>query len=314
MIDKINKRINEINASFDKKKKNADEKLAKDPSAQPAVFKFLNRFQKKEADTLYKHIPDYAKAKRSGSDEDYVVNVGVWQEFLVREWFDNFRLNDIAPTAREKDIFKQGRSNITFAEQQDKCAENNESEEKKSEKLQCKHLVTHQNDILGKLLDFQVPLKANRKESKGELDLVARQGNEMVLIEYKIPDSTEPLLRAVLEAITYFHQIDGFNPESKYLLSFNTTFFDKEDKSTWCNAIGLAIVVPKDAYVFGHKLAFELIEKYNIKCYEFQDDKNFENFKLLSKSEIAYYRNQAEENLQGIYQNSELIISKIKLI
>lgn len=293
---KIEERIKEINDSFPKKE---------------LSLKFRKRFENKEADTLYKHIPDYAKVKfgKKTEVEDYVVNVGVWQEFLVKTWLDNINLQDIKVAARRKDFFNPNRKNCSRLKTE-------------NEKVQCRNLKAKKCEVMGEILDYQVPLKArswektyNEAEHKGELDLVAHQDNEMVIIEYKIPNSTEPLLRAVLEVITYFHQIDGFNPKrSKYLQSFNETFFKKDDKSTCCNTIGLAIVVPKVAYQFGHRRAYELIEKYHIKCYEFQDERNFENIKLLLETEITNYRNQAEKNLEGIYQNSDLIISKMNLI
>ena len=311
LIEKINKRINEINSSFPQR------------DTSP---KFRARFAAKEeaADTLYKHIPDYAKVTfgKNTRAEDYVVNACVWQEYLVETWLKKIKLSNIAPTERKSDLFRKNRAKITETNQDaDKIADEKISQEKKSEKLQCKHLIITKNDRMGKLLDFQVPLKARKAEQrvykpehKGELDIVARQDNEMVLIEYKIPNSTEPLLRAVLEAITYFHQIDGPNPnESAYLKSFNNTFFENDEPTTWCNAIGLAIVVPEVAFKYGHKCAYELIDVYNIKCYTFRDESNFEDILPLSQKQISEYRNQAEKNLEGIYQNSKLITSKIDL-
>lgn len=303
LFEKINKRINEINKSFENKKKSDS------PRTREGAQKFIERFSEKQADTLYKHIPDYAKAKYAGIDEEYTVNAGIWQEYLVKEWLDKINLAEIKPTERKSDIFQTNRTN-------------NGTSGEESEKIQCRNLKYNKNIKMGELLDFQIPLKARKGEQevykpdhKGELDLVARQGKEMVLIEYKIPNSTEPLLRAVLEAITYFHQIDGFNPsQSKYLQSFNETFLNKDDKSTWCNAIGLAIVVPEVAYRFGHKRAYALIEKYHIKCYEFESEKDFENIKLLEEKDVADYRNQAEKNLEGIYQNSDFIVANVKLI
>lgn len=300
IIEEIIKRIDEINCGFSKKKTSP---------------KFRIKFVAKENDTLYKHISDYANIKfgTKTKEEDYIVNACVWQEYLVREWLDKINLTEIAPTERKSDIFQTARKTTISA---------NDSEQKKSEKRQCKTLIDEHNSVMGELFDFQVPLKARKAEQtvykpehKGELDLVARQDKEMVLIEYKIPDSTEPLLRAVLEAITYFHQIDGFNPQqSKYLQSFNETFFKKDDKRTWCNAIGLAIVVPEIAFIYGHKHGYELIDEYNIKCYTFRDKSNFEDILPISEKKLTEYRTQAEENLQGIYQNSDLIISKMKLI
>lgn len=299
VIEKIIKRIEGINASFPKR------------DASP---KFKARFEAREADTLYKHIPDYAKVNfgKNTRAEDYVVNACVWQEYLVREWLDKINLTEIAPTERKSDIFQTARKTIIPA---------NDSEQKKSEKRQCKTLIDEHNSAMGELFDFQVPLKARKAEQtvykpehKGELDLVARQDKAMVLIEYKIPNSTEPLLRAVLEVITYFHQVGGPTPhKSTYLDSFNRTFFGNDEPTSWCNAIGLAIVVPEVAFKYGHKRAYELIDEYNIKCYSFRNESNFKDIIPLSEKKLTEYRNQAENNLECIYNNYSLIASKIDL-
>lgn len=297
LADKISKRINQINNSFDNKKKSNSADTRKEAQ------KFIERFSEKQADTLYKHIPDYAKAKYAGIDEDYIVNAGLWQEYLVKEWLDKIALEKIMPTERKRDIFQIDRTN-------------NGTSSEKSEKIQCRNLKYNKNLAMGELLDFQVPLKARKGEQKvykpdhkGELDIVARQGKEMVIIEYKIPDSTEPLLRAVLEAITYYNQICGNNPEqSEYLKEFNKTF------SLDCDKIGSAIVVPKIAYEFGHERAFKLIEEYKIKCYTFGNGTDYNDIVELADCEITALCQSAKEKLKRIYEKTDIIVSGIKLI
>lgn len=290
--ENIKKRITTINDSFKKKKSRE---------------KFLERFNAKENDTLYKHITDYAKAKFDGETiaENYTVSVGTWQEYLVREWLDKINLEDIAVTERRKDFFKINRKDDS-------------TEQSLSEKVQCRRLITNKNEVMGKLLDFEVPLRARSHEKstdspehKGELDIVAydKSDEKMVIIEYKIPNSTEPLLRTVLEAITYFHQINGKNPlNSKYLQSFNDVY------SLSCDKIGIAILVPKSSYRFGHRRAFELIEKYNVACYTFGGDGNdFNNIEKLSVDQINGYREEANSHMQKIYDHSDFIVDNIRI-
>jgi len=57
----------------------------------------------------------------------------------------------------------------------------------------------------GTVFDYQVPLKERQKDRFGEIDLVARSGASIKLLELKIDGSKkETLLRALLEVYTYY--------------------------------------------------------------------------------------------------------------
>ena len=61
------------------------------------------------------------------------------------------------------------------------------------------------------ILDYQIPLKNARTEENkglGKIDLLAWDGNCLIILELKKPDSTETLLRCVLEAYTYWKTVD----------------------------------------------------------------------------------------------------------
>ena len=62
-------------------------------------------------------------------------------------------------------------------------------------------------DFIGKVLDYQTPLKSKRSDEAGKIDLLAITGSVLRIIELKIPNSKESLLRCVLEAYTYFRKI-----------------------------------------------------------------------------------------------------------
>ena len=62
-------------------------------------------------------------------------------------------------------------------------------------------------DFIGKVLDYQTPLKSKRSDEAGKIDLLAITGRVLRIIELKIPNSKESLLRCVLEAYTYFRKI-----------------------------------------------------------------------------------------------------------
>ena len=61
------------------------------------------------------------------------------------------------------------------------------------------------------ILDYQVPLKSpegTKNKGLGKIDLLAWDGKSLVILEFKRPDSSETLLRCVLEAFTYWETVD----------------------------------------------------------------------------------------------------------
>ena len=64
--------------------------------------------------------------------------------------------------------------------------------------------------IIGKILDYQTPLKNKQGDEAGKIDLLAYNEKEKALriLELKKPDSKETMLRCVLEAYTYLKIAD----------------------------------------------------------------------------------------------------------
>jgi len=93
---------------------------------------------------------------------------------------------------------------------------NNKSNRK--EEIFAKSLIDKQFDVLGKIIDYQVPLKNEQKDKCGKIDLVSFNSESkcVYLIELKYV-SKETLLRSVLEIATYFQQLD----KDKFLEDFN---------------------------------------------------------------------------------------------
>ena len=60
----------------------------------------------------------------------------------------------------------------------------------------------------GKVFDYQIPLKAKKSDACGKIDVVSKSGNDVFLLELKKQDSTETMLRCVLESFTYSRQLD----------------------------------------------------------------------------------------------------------
>ncbi len=72
----------------------------------------------------------------------------------------------------------------------------------------------------GEIIDYQVSLKEKQSDKFGEIDLVAKKGRSLKLIELKIKGrNEETLLRALLEIYTYYKLIN--NSLDKFVDDFN---------------------------------------------------------------------------------------------
>lgn len=63
-------------------------------------------------------------------------------------------------------------------------------------------------DCIGTIIDYQTPLKNKRSDDTGKIDLLSDDGNRLIILELKRPDSTETMLRCVLEGYTYLKTVD----------------------------------------------------------------------------------------------------------
>ena len=81
-----------------------------------------------------------------------------------------------------------------------------------------KILVNESLSSLGKVLDFQIPIKGKRTDKAGKVDLLSWniENKTIYLIEYKHIKNNETLLRAVLEIFTYFKQIQHEKIKTEY--------------------------------------------------------------------------------------------------
>lgn len=70
---------------------------------------------------------------------------------------------------------------------------------------QCKNSTL---DHIGTIIDYQTPLKNERKDNAGKIDLISDDGKQLIILELKRPDSDETMLRCVLEGYTYLKTVD----------------------------------------------------------------------------------------------------------
>ena len=126
---------------------------------------------------------------------------------IIAEWLlNNIKLFDeIKPITREK--------NYKVKTHDGKIK--NEKSNREEEIIAMKLFELSQNqgkvfDIIGKIIDYQTPLKNVRADKAGKIDLLAYNENEKTLriLELKKPDSKETMLRCVLEAYTYLKVVD----------------------------------------------------------------------------------------------------------
>jgi len=137
---------------------------------------------------------------KTSDSKDYYTEV-------VAEWIlKNIYLFDyIKPITREKSYKVDSHDGII----------KNEESKREEEKIAMKLFDLSQNqgkvfDIIGKIIDYQTPLKNVQTDKAGKIDLLAynKDTKTLRILELKKPDSDETMLRCVLEAYTYLKIVD----------------------------------------------------------------------------------------------------------
>lgn len=137
---------------------------------------------------------------KTSDSKDYYTEV-------VAEWIlKNIYLFDyIKPITREKSYKVDSHDGII----------KNEESKREEEKIAMKLFDLSQNqrkvfDAIGKIIDYQTPLKDIQTDKAGKIDLLAYNKKEKILriLELKRPGSKETMLRCVLEAYTYSKVVD----------------------------------------------------------------------------------------------------------
>ena len=131
---------------------------------------------------------------------------GDYTEIIAGWLLDNIELfNEIKLITREKRYKVKTHDGII----------KNEESKREEEKIAMKLFDSSKNrgkvfDIIGKIIDYQTPLKNVRGDKAGKIDLLAYNEKEKTLriLELKRPDSKETMLRCVLEAYTYLKVVD----------------------------------------------------------------------------------------------------------
>ena len=156
-----------------------------------------------------------------------------YTEIIAKWLLDNIELfNDIKMISRENSYKVDSHDGKI----------KNEKSEREEEIIAMKLFDFSQNqgkvfDIIGKIIDYQTPLKDIQTDKAGKIDLLAYNENEKTLriLELKKPDSKETMLRCVLEAYTYLKIVDKVKllkdfglPENIEIKACPFVFYGKE--------------------------------------------------------------------------------------
>ena len=161
----------------------------------------INKLNEYNINTLYQGDMNNYLGKTEDTNELYTE--------VICEWIcSNFdKLNQITNITREKSYNNQsvhdGKINNT----------------NRVEENIAKSMYHKEYDYIGKILDYQVPLKNKKNDIAGKMDLLACDGQNVVvrILELKKPTSTESLLRCIIEGYTYEKTVD----KQKLVKDFN---------------------------------------------------------------------------------------------
>lgn len=84
----------------------------------------------------------------------------------------------------------------------------NRIEEITAMKMFNKSRLGQEYEFIGKIIDYQTPLKSKRGDVAGKIDLLSYNGDVLRILELKKSDSVETMLRCVLEGYTYMMTVD----------------------------------------------------------------------------------------------------------
>ena len=169
------------------------------------------------------------RGKTSDKERDY------YTEIIAKWLLDNIELfNDIKMISRENSYKVDSHDGKI----------KNEKSGREEEIIAMKLFDFSQNqgkvfDIIGKIIDYQTPLKNVQTDKAGKIDLLAYNEKEnpktLRILELKKLDSKETMLRCVLEAYTYLKIVDKAKllkdfglPEDTIIKACPFVFYGKE--------------------------------------------------------------------------------------
>lgn len=158
--------------------------------------------------------------------------VEVVSEFIIKH-IDDFR-NKIPQITRGSSYKTKGHDGVSDPG-------SNREEERIAKDIFKQH-KTAPLGCIGKIIDYQTPLKNTDSDKAGKIDLLADDGKQLIILELKRPRSKETMLRCVLEGYTYLKTVDkakllsSFGKPASYGLSASPLVF--KDSEQYCEMQG----------------------------------------------------------------------------
>lgn len=137
------------------------------------------------------------RGKTSDTNEYYSEVVAKFVLDYIEEYKKGIQI------VKRKNPYKSIERNGTFRK------DSNRVEEITAIKMFNQSKLGQEYDFVGKIIDYQTPLKSKRGDVAGKIDLLAYNGKILRILELKKSDSVETMLRCVLEGYTYMKTIDG---------------------------------------------------------------------------------------------------------
>ena len=157
----------------------------------------------KDMSTLYTQTFINYTGKTTDTKEKYTE--------VIAEWL----LNNIDLLYKIKKITRESTYKVNTHD-----GKHNNQNSNRSEEIMAIEIFNQKSlNILGKVLDYQTPLKNERDDKAGKIDIVSynRDIKTVYLLELKKEDNEETMLRCVLEIFTYSKTLD----KDKFLEDFN---------------------------------------------------------------------------------------------
>lgn len=119
---------------------------------------------------------------------------------IVCEWLlEHLELFDKIPTnSREKGYYTKGHDGVI----------KNQNSNRTEEMIAMNMFRQGEISYVGKIIDYQIPLKNTRNDKAGKIDLLSYDGHILRVLELKESQSTESMLRCVIEGYTYLKTVD----------------------------------------------------------------------------------------------------------
>ncbi len=215
-----------------------------------------------------------------------------FEEIELKNWFNVYNWNALKDKSYEEacaQILKEHftelednfnncsknncRENNFCQDGHDGCANIKSNEEKFTEKRMCYALYNAYNKepfgVLGKIIDYEVPLKKDLRDKKGKIDLLGydESSGSLNIIEVKQPNSNESILKAILEVFVYSKLVQEV--KKNFVKEYNEFIKDKED----------SISIPKEIIFSPNVLTF----KQATSGKQLEEGLSNETKKLLSK-------------------------------